>query len=57
MPVTPALRELIAARAPAHQLARTAREAGVSTLRESALVCVRNGTTTLPEAIGATEDD
>lgn len=57
MPVTPALRELIASRAPMHQLASAIRAAGVNTLRESALAYVRNGTTTLHEALTVTEDN
>ena len=57
MPVTPQLRELIASRAPTHRLAGAIRQAGVGTLRESALTCVRDGTTTLHEAIATTEDE
>jgi type IV pilus assembly protein PilB len=55
MPVSDALRELIVARASAHEIARRAREDGVLTLREAALARVRDGTTSLAEAFSATE--
>lgn len=56
MPVAPALQERIAARVPTHQIAAAMRAAGLRTLRESALACVRDGTTSLHEALAATDD-
>jgi type IV pilus assembly protein PilB len=55
MPVSDAMRELIVARAGAHEIARQARDDGVLTLREAALARVRDGTTSLAEAFSATE--
>ncbi|WP_206999366.1 GspE/PulE family protein [Trinickia mobilis] len=55
MPVTDAMRDLIVARASAHEIARQARQDGVLTLREAALARVRDGTTSLAEAFSATE--
>lgn len=55
MPVSAAMRELIVARASAQTLARQAQADGASTLRHAALARVRDGTTSLAEALGATE--
>jgi type IV pilus assembly protein PilB len=55
MPVSDAMRELIVARASAHEIARQARDDGVLTLREAVLARVRDGTTSLAEALSATE--
>jgi type IV pilus assembly protein PilB len=56
MPVSDAMRELIVERAGTHELARQARNEHVGTLRDAALALVRNGTTSLAEALAATED-
>jgi type IV pilus assembly protein PilB len=55
MPVSDAMRELIVASAGTHALARQADAEHVGTLREAALARVRDGTTSLTEALGATE--
>jgi type IV pilus assembly protein PilB len=55
MPLSDATRELIVARASTHEVARQARAEHVSTLREAALARVRDGTTSLAEALAATE--
>ncbi|MEX3764343.1 GspE/PulE family protein [Paraburkholderia phenoliruptrix] len=55
MPVSDAMRELIVARASTHELARQAQSEGVRTLRDAALARVRDGTTSLAEALAATE--
>lgn len=55
MPVSDAMRELIVARAGTHELARLAQSEGVSTLRDAALERVSDGTTSLTEALAATE--
>jgi type IV pilus assembly protein PilB len=56
MAVTPTLQERIAARAPTHELAAAMRAAGLPTLRDAALARVRDGTTSLHEALAATHD-
>lgn len=55
MPVTDAMRELIVRRASAQEIARQARTERVATLRDAALARVRDGTTSVAEAIGATD--
>nr|WKF57378.1 Type II secretion system protein E [Paraburkholderia busanensis] len=55
MPVSEAMRERIVAGAGAHELARLARTEQVATLRDAALARVRDGTTSLAEALSATE--
>ncbi|WP_087751772.1 GspE/PulE family protein [Paraburkholderia caledonica] len=55
MPVSDAMRELIVARAGTHELARQARSERIDTLRDAALARVRDGTTSLAEALAATE--
>lgn len=55
MPVSDATRELIVTRAGTHAIARQAQAEHVGTLRESALARVRDGTTSLAEALAATE--
>ena len=55
MPVSDAMRELIVASAGSHELARLARTEQISTLRDAALARVRDGTTSLSEALAATE--
>ncbi|MFM0269694.1 ATPase, T2SS/T4P/T4SS family [Paraburkholderia aspalathi] len=55
MPVSEAMRELIVARAGTHELARLAQTEQVVTLRDAALARVRDGTTSLAEALAATE--
>lgn len=55
MPVSDAMRELIVANAGTHALTRLARNHGVGTLRDAALMRVRDGTTSLAEALSATE--
>lgn len=56
MPVTPALREAIVARASLATLTRLAREHGMASLRGAALTRICDGTTSLAEALTATED-
>ncbi|WP_245254023.1 GspE/PulE family protein [Paraburkholderia sp. LEh10] len=55
MPVSDAMRELIVARAGTHQIARQAHAEHVQTLREAALARAFDGTTSLAEALSATE--
>lgn len=55
MPVSDAMRELIVASAGTHALARLAHTEHVTTLRDAALARVRDGTTSLAEALSATE--
>ncbi|HTI17749.1 MAG TPA: ATPase, T2SS/T4P/T4SS family [Trinickia sp.] len=55
MPVSAAMRELIVARASADAIARQAHADGAATLRQAALAQVRDGTTSLAEALCATE--
>jgi len=55
MPISAALRERIVAKEGPHALARQARADGAATLREAALARVRDGTTSLAEALAATE--
>jgi type IV pilus assembly protein PilB len=55
MPVSDAMRDLIVARAGSHELARQAHGERVGTLRAAALALVRDGTTSLAEALAATE--
>jgi type IV pilus assembly protein PilB len=54
--VTAALQQRIAARTPTHALADAMRAAGLQTLRQSALARVRDGTTSLHEALAVTDD-
>jgi len=55
MPVSDTTRELIIARAGTHAVAKQAGSEHVATLREAALARVRDGTTSLAEALAATE--
>jgi type IV pilus assembly protein PilB len=55
MPVSDAMRELIVTRASTQMLAQQARVEAVGTLREAALARVFDGTTSLAEALCATE--
>ncbi len=55
MPVSTAMRELIVRSASAHQIAALARTEGVAPLREAALARVRDGTTSLAEALATTD--
>ncbi|CAM2175084.1 T2SSE family protein [Paraburkholderia sacchari] len=55
MPVSTAMRELIVAQRSAHEIGRQARAEGVATLRDAALARVRDGTTSLAEALCATD--
>ncbi|MPW15965.1 GspE family protein [Paraburkholderia sp. CNPSo 3157] len=55
MPVSDAMRELIVARAGTHEIARQAHAEQVRTLREAALARAFDGTTSLAEALSATE--
>nr|WP_232437209.1 ATPase, T2SS/T4P/T4SS family [Burkholderia ubonensis] len=56
MPVSPGLAEHIVARASVGELARHAAGEGVRNLRDAALARVRDGTTSLAEALAATPD-
>jgi len=53
--MTPALRELILARAPEHALLKGALQHNMSTLREQCLARVREGVTTLEEVVRVTQ--
>jgi type IV pilus assembly protein PilB len=55
MPITDVTRELIVRRASAQEIGRQARNEQVATLRDAALARVRDGTTSVAEAIGATD--
>ena len=55
MPISDAMRELIVARAGTHEIARRALVEHVQTLREAALARAFDGTTSLAEALSATE--
>ncbi len=55
MPVSEALRDLIVAKQGARAIARQARAERVATLRDAALARVRDGTTSLAEALSATD--
>ncbi|TAM31627.1 MAG: type II/IV secretion system protein [Paraburkholderia sp.] len=55
MPVSAAMRERIVAKQGAHVIAQQARADGAATLREAALARVRDGTTSLAEALSATD--
>ncbi|WP_233271680.1 GspE/PulE family protein [Paraburkholderia acidiphila] len=55
LPISEAIRDLIVAGRGAHEIAREARRNGVATLREAALARVSDGTTSLAEALAATE--
>lgn len=55
MPVSAAMRDLIVAQRSAHEIARQARAEGVATLRDAALARVRDGTTSLAEALSTTD--
>lgn len=55
MPISPAMRDLIVAGRGAHEIAREARASGVASLRDAALALVRDGTTSLAEALAATD--
>ncbi|PVX70586.1 type IV pilus assembly protein PilB [Paraburkholderia unamae] len=55
MPVSAAIRDLIVSGRSAHEIAHEARKQGVATLRDAALARVRDGTTSLAEALAATE--
>jgi type IV pilus assembly protein PilB len=55
MPISAALGELIVAKQGARAIARQARAEGIATLRDAALARVRDGTTSLAEALSATD--
>lgn len=55
MPVSAAMRDMIVARRSAQDIARQARKEGVATLRDAALARVADGTTSLAEALAATD--
>lgn len=57
MPVTAAIRELIQTRAPADRIKEEAKRAGMQTLYDSAVQAVRDGRTTLAEAMRITQED
>jgi type IV pilus assembly protein PilB len=56
MPISPGLRERVVTRASVGELARQAERERVRTLRDAALARVRDGTTSLAEALAATPD-
>ncbi|HKR43888.1 MAG TPA: GspE/PulE family protein [Paraburkholderia sp.] len=55
LPISEAIRDLIVTERGAHEIAREARRSGVASLRDAALARVRDGTTSLAEALAATE--
>jgi type IV pilus assembly protein PilB len=55
MPISAAMRDLIVARRSSHDISKQARAEGLGTLREAALARVRDGTTSLAEALAATD--
>jgi type IV pilus assembly protein PilB len=55
LPISGTIRDLIVARRGAHDIAQEARRNGVATLRDAALARVRDGTTSLAEALATTE--
>ncbi|MEX3948023.1 GspE/PulE family protein [Paraburkholderia sp. EG287B] len=55
LPISETIRDLIVTGSGAHEIARAARRSGVATLRDAALARVRDGTTSLAEALAATE--
>ncbi|CFU65040.1 type II/IV secretion system protein [Burkholderia pseudomallei] len=55
MPLSAELRNLTVARASSAELARQARAEGMASLRDAALARVRDGTTSLSEALATTE--
>lgn len=57
LPVTAAIRELIQDRAPADRIKDEARREGMQTLYDSAVQAVRDGRTTLAEAMRITQED
>jgi general secretion pathway protein E len=56
MPITPRIRKLIEAKAPAHELKREALNDGMLTLREYAIKKMAKGETTFEEILAVTED-
>lgn len=54
MPITPELRELILKRADAEKIRMLAKEQGMRTLREDAIIKLKNGITTVEEVIRVT---
>jgi type IV pilus assembly protein PilB len=57
MPISPSLRDLILDRAPTSELRRQARTEGMLTLREDALMKLKNGLTTAEEVLKETAAD
>jgi type IV pilus assembly protein PilB len=57
MPVTPEVRDLILDRAPTSEIRRQAREDGMMTLREDALLKLKKGVTTAEEVLKETASD
>jgi type IV pilus assembly protein PilB len=55
MPVSDAMRELIVARTATHAITRQAQSEGMPSLRDAAFARVREGVTSVAEAVGATE--
>jgi type IV pilus assembly protein PilB len=55
MPVSDAMRELIVARTATHAITRQARSEGMPSLRDAAFARVREGVTSVAEAVSATE--
>jgi type IV pilus assembly protein PilB len=55
MPVSDELRELIVSRAATHAIARAAQAQGMPALRDAAFARVREGVTSVAEAVDATE--
>ncbi len=57
MPVTPGIRRLVQQREPAERIKELACREGMRTLRESALMAVKEGKTTLGEVLRVTQED
>jgi type II secretory ATPase GspE/PulE/Tfp pilus assembly ATPase PilB-like protein len=55
--VSPTIRRLVQESAPTEQIRKVARQEGTRTLQETALIAVRNGTTSVAEVLRVTQDD
>jgi type IV pilus assembly protein PilB len=57
LPVTPGIRRLVQQREPAERIKELACLEGMRTLRESAILGVKEGKTTLAEVLRVTQED
>ena len=56
MPITPAIESIILAHGNSMEIAAKSEEEGVKSLRQSGLVKVKNGLTSLEEVLGCTNE-